>query len=98
MKESKNPYKRHIFVCAHHRDNGEDCCSKPGEEICEYLKEAVKAHGLKGKVRVSRSGCFDFCSMGPNVMIFPDYIWFRKVGKEDLEEIVQKYIVPLKES
>lgn len=98
MKTSDNPYKKHIFVCTNHRENGEVSCSRPGLEICEYLKSYVKTNGLKGKVRVSRSGCFDLCAQGPNVMVFPDYIWYRNVKMGDLEKIVQEHLLPLKEA
>ncbi len=92
MQISKNPYQKHLFVCVHTRDNGEACCSKAGEEIFECLKAYVNENGLKGKIRVSRSGCFDFCAQGPNVMVFPDYIWYRNVQKEDVEKIIQEHL------
>lgn len=95
MKASKNPYQKHIFICTNHRKNGEVSCAQAGEEICEYLKSYVKDHGLKGKVRVSRSGCFDLCAQGPNVMIFPDNIWYRHVEMKDLKEVIESQFDPL---
>ena len=92
MKASKNPYDKHIFVCTNQRDNGEVSCAHAGEEICEVLKTYVKDNGLKGKVRVSRSGCFDFCAQGPNVMVFPDHVWYRKVTLTDLPQIIQEHM------
>lgn len=97
MKASKNPYQKHIFVCTHRRDDGEVSCAHGGEEICEALKTYVKDNGLKGKVRVSSSGCMDFCAQGPNVMVFPDCVWYRKVTLQDLEQIIQEHLACLKE-
>ena len=96
MKTAKNPYQKHIFVCTNHRENGETSCSHAGEEICESLKAYVKGNGLIGRVRVSRSGCFDLCAQGPNVMVFPDHVWYRKVTLQDLEKIIQEHVLPLK--
>lgn len=96
MKTSRNPYKKHIFVCTHQRENGEVSCSGAGERLCEALKERVHSMALKGRVRVSRSGCFDLCAQGPNVMIFPDHVWHGQVTAESLERIVEEHLIPLK--
>jgi len=95
MNSSKNPYKKHIFVCTNQRENGEVSCAGRGEEICESLKDYVKANKLKGKVRISRSGCFDLCAQGPNVLVFPDYVWYSEVTGENLKEIVGEHLLPL---
>ena len=98
MKASKNPYQKHIFVCTNRREGDEISCTQRGEEICELLKSYVKTNGLKGKVRVSRSGCFDLCAQGPNVMVFPDHVWYRQVTLTDLDEIIAQHLIPLKDS
>ena len=47
---------------------------------------------LKGKLRVARSGCMDVCAFGPNMMIWPEGLWYMKVTKEDIPQIVQTYM------
>jgi len=91
------PYKRIIFVCVNQRADGA-CCSEGGEKVREELKTYAKSKGLKGIVRVSKSGCLDQCALGPNVMIFPDNIWYSRVGEHELKEIKQLYIDPLAKS
>ena len=95
MNTHQSPYKRVIFVCCNSREQG-ICCSPSGtlegEQIRGWLKEYVKSKGLKGKIRVAKSGCMDLCSHGPNVMIFPDNIWLKGVKKEDLAQITEQYI------
>ena len=56
----------------------------------ETLKQAVKDKGLAKQIRVSRSGCLDVCSEGPNVLLMPDNIWFKRVNEKDIEEIVNR--------
>jgi len=87
------PYQRIIFVCINEREVGK-CCSQEGkgQDIRAGLKEYVKQKGLKGKVRISASGCMDKCAQGPNLMIFPDNVWYKQVRSEDLEEIKRIYI------
>ena len=93
MKQQPVPYQKILFVCINKRDSGEVCCSQRGSEpIAEALKARVKALGLSGRVRVSKSGCQDVCAKGPNVMVFPDYVWYHDVGQDDVERIIQSAI------
>ncbi len=61
-----------------------------GTKIRELLKEKVKQKGLSKQIRVSRSGCLDVCSEGPNVLVMPDNVWFKKVRIEDADAIIQQ--------
>jgi (2Fe-2S) ferredoxin len=89
------PYEALIFVCTNTREGGRVACANPGRagaEIRDRLKAEVKARGLKGKVRVSASGCLDVCEDGPNVMVFTaagERIWFKKVSEADLPQILR---------
>ena len=98
MEKKAFPYQKILFVCTNKRDSGAVCCSQRGSEaIREALKRYVKENNLKGKVRVSQSGCMDLCSQGPNVMIFPDGVWYKDVRMEDLPAIIQNHIAHFKE-
>lgn len=93
MEQGEVPYKKILFVCVNKREPNEICCShRESEAIAAALKERVKALGLSRQVRVSKSGCQDLCAKGPNVMVFPDYVWYHGVTREDVERIVQDAI------
>ncbi|MBI1883445.1 MAG: (2Fe-2S) ferredoxin domain-containing protein [Chlamydiae bacterium] len=92
MKKSSNPYLKHLFVCTKEREQGEAACGKAGEALCEFLKSYVELHGLRGKVRVTRSGCFDLCAQGPNVMVTPRHVWYSKVEKDEAEKILKEIL------
>ena len=81
-------FRKYIFVCENERAQG-DCCGHAGKNIREKLKELVKEKGLTRDIRVSRSGCLDVCSEGPNVLLMPDNVWFKRVGEGDVEEILR---------
>ena len=96
MQQTKNPYTKHLFVCANQREGEAACCALGGAAaIHAALKEYVKTHGLSGQVRVSRSGCQDLCEQGPNVMVFPDGFWYHHVQAGDVEAIIQAHLAPL---
>ncbi|MBI3333749.1 MAG: HAD-IA family hydrolase [Candidatus Omnitrophica bacterium] len=96
MESRRSPYIKHLFVCVNRRDAGVTCCSHGGgEAIKEKLKAFVKANGLKGKVRVSSSGCMDLCALGPNVMVEPDHRWYSRVTLEEVDRIIEEHLAPL---
>ncbi len=91
MEQSPASFSKYIFVCENQRPEGA-CCGVKGTEIREALKARVKQMGLDGKIRVSRSGCVDVCSLGPNVLLMPENIWFKKVSIADVDAILEKAV------
>ena len=45
-------------------------------------KEKAKAMGLKG-VRINAAGCLDRCELGPNLVIYPEGVWYHFDTKAD---------------
>ncbi len=90
MERGRVPYQKILFVCINKRSPHEVCCShRESETVAAALKARVKALGLTRVVRVSKSGCQDLCAKGPNVMVFPDYVWYHGVTPEDADRIIQ---------
>lgn len=98
MEKKPSPYQRAVFVCTHSRGEGARIsCANPGrdgEKICEALKHAVKEAGLKGRVRVARSGCLDLCEQGPNALVYPDGEWLSGMSLADVPGLVKKLAEP----
>ena len=93
MEKQGVPYRRTVFVCVNVRSDGRVACANPGrggDKICEALKEGAQKAGLKGKVRVARSGCLDLCAQGPNIFIYPEGEWHSGVKLEDVPELLKK--------
>lgn len=89
-------FERHIFVCANQREPGSarGCCDPNGQaELQKAFKGRLAELGLKGKVRANKSGCLDQCEHGPNVVVYPEAVWYGGVHLEDVEEIVQSHIL-----
>lgn len=89
-------YERHIFVCTNRREPGSArrCCNPDGTaELHKLLKKAVDQAGLKDTVRVNQSGCLDQCEHGPNMVIYPEAVWYGHVSTADVPEIVQSHLI-----
>ncbi len=83
------PFEIHVFVCT----SGGTCPHQGSIGVHAYLKEAVARAGLKGKVRVNNSGCLDQCGHGPNLVIYPENIWYSHVTREEAEVIFTEHIL-----
>lgn len=89
MNRQSSPYACHVFVCVNDRQGERKACADGmSPEIKDYIKEQVDKLGLKGKVRVSNSGCLGLCTQGPNVMLYPQGIWFSDVTLADADAIL----------
>lgn len=93
MDKKPVPYTKTVFVCTNAREGGRVACGNPGRgglELCEALKHAVKEKGLKGRIRVARSGCLDLCEKGPNAFVYPGGEWLSGVTAADVPGIIDK--------
>ena len=91
-----NYYQHHVFFCLNVREDGKQCCTQYGSEaMFDYMKQRVKKLDLKGKngVRVNRAGCFDRCSEGPLMVIYPQAVWYTFVDEQDIDEIIESHIL-----
>ena len=90
------PFKKHVFVCLHEREPGNergDCSSKGSPELLKALKKALKSRGLGDEIRANKSGCLDNCEHGCSVVVYPEGVWYGGVGLEDVEELVDRHLV-----
>ena len=91
MEQKESPYICHVFVCTNDR-HGEkrSCADGNSPAILDAIKKEVGDRGWKKEVRVSSSGCFSLCGKGPNIIIYPQKVWFSEVSIDDVTRIVQK--------
>lgn len=93
MKSAPTPYKKTLVVCTNVHEDGRVSCGDPkrgGGAVCETLKARAKKAGLKGKVRVVRSGCLGLCEHGPNAMLFPDGEWLSGLALDDVDAVLKR--------
>ena len=59
-------------------------------EVEEALKQAVK--GYEDKFDLKLTGCHGFCAAEPNIMIFPEKIFYKNLKPEDAPNIIQSIL------
>lgn len=89
--DNRTPFVCHVFVCVHDRQGArKSCADGTNVAVRTRLKQEVADRGWKGRARISQCGCMGLCQKGPNVVIYPQNIWFSQVGLEDIEKIVKE--------
>jgi (2Fe-2S) ferredoxin len=89
-------YEHHLFVCLNERDESASrpsCWNHHSKKLRGALKDAVKAAGLKDRVRVNEAGCLDQCEHAAVVVVYPEAVWYGFVHPRDAEEIVQEHLI-----
>jgi (2Fe-2S) ferredoxin len=92
--DPKPYYDHHVFVCVNRREPGHrrGCCAeKDSESLRDYMKAKAKAMGIAG-IRVNSAGCLDRCELGPNMVIYPEGVWYRPTSFADVDEILETHL------
>jgi (2Fe-2S) ferredoxin len=82
-----------IFVCA---TPGEGRCGlKGGGELLELFRDEVERYNISPSA-VLRNVCTRRHEEGPVVFVYPDDVWYTRVQPEDVAEIVERHLAPMR--
>jgi (2Fe-2S) ferredoxin len=87
-------YRAHVFCCTNERPPGHPrgCCMEKGAiELRDYMKSRAKKLGLEN-VRINAAGCLDRCELGPNMVIYPEGVWYTYRSQADIDEILETHV------
>jgi len=88
-----HPFRHHVFVCEQRKPEGAPCCSARGSAaIIEALRREVATRGLQETVAVTSCGSLGLCENGPNMVVYPEGIWYSHVTPADVPEIVSEHL------
>jgi (2Fe-2S) ferredoxin len=90
------PYERHLFICENCRAESDprgSCGKKGSGELISRLKKMTKKAGLKGRIRINRSGCLGRCANGVSVVVYPEAVWYSRVEPDDAEDIFNEHVL-----
>ena len=87
------PFRHHVYVCTQEKPDGMPCCAaNGGAAVLEALRAALGRAGLDNEVQVTSSGSLGLCERGPNLVVYPEGVWYSGVREEDVEEIVREHL------
>lgn len=87
-KKGIGSYKRHILICPGPKCIGEE----EGLEVWSYLKARLREEGLEQDNYRSKVGCLRVCSKGPIALVYPEGVWYKLVGKNEVDKIIESHL------
>lgn len=86
------PFRHHVYVCDQEKPEGVPCCAARGSaRMIETLRKEIAARGLMDEVQVTVCGSLGMCERGPNMVVYPEGVWYSGVTAEDVAEIVDQH-------
>ena len=70
---------KYVLVC-----QNEDCRQRGFGELLNKLSDKLKE---AGDVEVKPYMCFGGCQAGPNIVLYPQKVWYSGVKQDDVDEI-----------
>ena len=88
------PFHYHVYVCDQKKPEGIPCCPARGSAATlEALRKEVAARGLLDEVQITTCGSLGVCERGPNLVVYPEGVWYSGVRPEDVPELVESHFV-----
>ncbi len=84
------PFRYHVFICDQQKPEGVPCCSARGSAgVIEALRREIASQGLLDVVQVTTCGSLGLCERGPNMVVYPEGIWYGGLTPADIPELVR---------
>ncbi len=81
-------YRMHVLICG-----GTGCMASDSETIYDDFVAGIQKKGLQDEIQVLKTGCFGFCEQGPIVKIYPDNVFYVRVSKDDVSELISEHVI-----
>jgi (2Fe-2S) ferredoxin len=88
------PFRLHVYVCDQAKPEGVPGCAARGSgKTLEALRREIASQGLADEVQVTTCGSLGLCERGPNMVVYPEGVWYSGVTSDQMKEIVQSHFV-----
>lgn len=87
------PFRYHVYACQQEKPGTTlPCCSARGSaQVLDALRKELAAQGLMDEVQVTTCGSIGLCERGPNMVVYPEGVWYSGVQVGDVPEIVREH-------
>jgi (2Fe-2S) ferredoxin/SAM-dependent methyltransferase len=87
------PFRHHVYACDQRKPEGAPSCTAAGSlAVIEALRREIAARGLAHAVQVTTCGSLGLCTRGPNLVVYPEGVWYSGVQPGDVAEIVREHL------
>ena len=88
--------EKHIFICLNSRPPGHpkgSCTLTGAQALLTEFAEQLEARDLKGRFRLTRTGCLGPCELGPIVLVYPEGVMYGGVTAGDVSDIIDEHLL-----
>lgn len=86
------PYRYHLFICDQRKPEGVPCCTARGSAATiDAFRKELAARNLLDLVQLTTCGSLGLCERGPNMVVYPEGVWYSGVTPADVPEIVSEH-------
>jgi len=87
-----HPFRYHVFACDQRKPEGLPSCSARGSQaVIDALRREIASRDLLETVAITTCGSLGMCEHGPNLVVYPDGVWYSHVTPADVAEIVSEH-------
>ena len=88
ISSKRQAYKKSIVI-----SSGTCGQASGSQKIIDAFYRELKKHKLEETVEIKITGCHGFCQLEPNIIIYPDEVFYKNLVPEDVPNIVAKSIL-----
>jgi NADH:ubiquinone oxidoreductase subunit F (NADH-binding)/(2Fe-2S) ferredoxin/Pyruvate/2-oxoacid:ferredoxin oxidoreductase delta subunit len=81
-------YRTHVLVCV-----DPECLAKGAHEVEDALQDELVAQGLINEVQVLETSRIGSCSIGPELMVYPEGVHYVGLSTDDIPYLVEEHFV-----
>ncbi len=81
------PIRKHVLVCVN-----TECVAQGSAAVVAGLRQRLKNRDLELTIQTTKTSCLRRCGDGPLLVVYPDGVWYRRVGAGDLDEIIEQHL------
>ncbi len=86
------PFRLHVYACQQEKPGNAPCCSARGSAaVLDALRKELGAKKLADTVQVTTCGSLGMCERGPNMVVYPEGVWYSGVQVSDVPELVREH-------
>ncbi len=86
------PFRLHVYACQQEKPGNAPCCSARGSAaVLDALRKELAARGLSDTVQITTCGSLGMCERGPNMVVYPEGVWYAGVQVADVPELVREH-------
>lgn len=85
----------HFFVCTNARPEGHplpSCAPRGGKAVYAAFAREIARRGYPPGIKVTASGCLAPCNHGPNVVVYPEGVWYANVTEADVSKLLAVHL------